>query len=297
MIEVTWEYGGDISWVDATLTPTGNGTDLTIAHTAEIPKEFRDQYGAGATGIGWEMALPPGSTRCTAARFGRYRPRVPLQRVHGRKQRGVGRRRDRRRRRSGPGTRRRSAHPRLRHRQSRRLRRLIPCTSEWPARRCRCRMGTYSPAMRRSARWERMSWCRSPAVGTPRPYAPTKRLAGQSNGTSRSCRSFVRTLHLSGGALDPQAGELIERRRTGVRKAATPPAVSSPRCYRIRNGVVERLGDYSHLDLNATAKGWIADRALEAAVAVCDGLGSPKIILSSPVSVTCSLWGTSSRCR
>ena len=57
LIEVTWEYGGDISWVDATLIPIGDGTDLTIAHTAEVPPEFWDRYGAGATGIGWEMTL------------------------------------------------------------------------------------------------------------------------------------------------------------------------------------------------------------------------------------------------
>ncbi len=57
LIEVTWEFGGDVSWVDATLTPVGDGTDLTIAHTAQVLPEFWDQFGAGATGIGWEMAL------------------------------------------------------------------------------------------------------------------------------------------------------------------------------------------------------------------------------------------------
>lgn len=56
LIEVTWEFGGDVSWVDATLAPAGGGTDLTIAHTAEVPPEFWDQYGARAAGIGWEMA-------------------------------------------------------------------------------------------------------------------------------------------------------------------------------------------------------------------------------------------------
>ena len=57
LIAVTWEYDGDISWVDATLTPSGDGTELAISHTAEVSPEFWDQFGAGATGIGWEMAL------------------------------------------------------------------------------------------------------------------------------------------------------------------------------------------------------------------------------------------------
>ena len=57
LIGVTREFDGDISWVDATLTPSGDGTGLTVEHTAAIPPEFWEQYGPGATGIGWEMAL------------------------------------------------------------------------------------------------------------------------------------------------------------------------------------------------------------------------------------------------
>ncbi len=57
LISVTWEIDGDISWVDATLAPSGDRTDLTLHHTAAIPPEWWEQYGAGATGIGWELAL------------------------------------------------------------------------------------------------------------------------------------------------------------------------------------------------------------------------------------------------
>ena len=57
LIQVTWEYGGEPSWVDATLTPSGDGTSLTINHTAVTPPEWWDQFGAGAVGIGWEMVL------------------------------------------------------------------------------------------------------------------------------------------------------------------------------------------------------------------------------------------------
>ncbi|MCY4516495.1 MAG: SRPBCC family protein [Acidimicrobiaceae bacterium] len=57
LISVTWEFDGDVSWVDATLAPSGDRSDLTLEHTAAIPPEWWEQYGAGATGIGWELAL------------------------------------------------------------------------------------------------------------------------------------------------------------------------------------------------------------------------------------------------
>lgn len=57
LIQVTWEFGGETSWVDAALTTSGDGTSLTIKHTAVVPPEWWDQFGAGAVGIGWEMVL------------------------------------------------------------------------------------------------------------------------------------------------------------------------------------------------------------------------------------------------
>jgi len=57
--EITWEYGGDVSWVTVALTPgAGNEeTYLELRHVAHVPQEFWDQYGPGATGIGWELGL------------------------------------------------------------------------------------------------------------------------------------------------------------------------------------------------------------------------------------------------
>jgi len=54
----TWEYGGDVSWIEVELTelPEG-GTQLTLNHIAHVADEFWEQYGPGATGIGWELAL------------------------------------------------------------------------------------------------------------------------------------------------------------------------------------------------------------------------------------------------
>lgn len=57
--EITWEHGGDISWVTVELTPAadGDGTRLELRHTAHPPEEFWDQYGPGAVGVGWDGAL------------------------------------------------------------------------------------------------------------------------------------------------------------------------------------------------------------------------------------------------
>lgn len=57
LLSVTWEYDGEVSWVDVTLLPNGEGTELTLEHRAAVPPEFWEQYGPGATGIGWELAL------------------------------------------------------------------------------------------------------------------------------------------------------------------------------------------------------------------------------------------------
>jgi uncharacterized protein YndB with AHSA1/START domain len=57
-LKVTWEFGGNTSWVTVTLAPTGDGgTRLTLEHLAHVPQEFWDQYGPGATGVGWELGL------------------------------------------------------------------------------------------------------------------------------------------------------------------------------------------------------------------------------------------------
>ena len=56
-LAVTWEFGGNTSWVEVRLTPEGEGrTRLELAHEM-YEDEHWAQYGAGATGIGWEMAL------------------------------------------------------------------------------------------------------------------------------------------------------------------------------------------------------------------------------------------------
>ncbi len=54
---LTWEFGGEVSWVDVRVSDDGAGrARLTLTHTAHLSPHW-DEYGAGATGIGWEMGL------------------------------------------------------------------------------------------------------------------------------------------------------------------------------------------------------------------------------------------------
>src|SRR5688500_438259 len=55
---VTWEYGGQTSWVTVRLTArAAERTELELEHLAHVPAEFWDQYGPGAVGVGWDLAL------------------------------------------------------------------------------------------------------------------------------------------------------------------------------------------------------------------------------------------------
>lgn len=56
-LEVTWEYAGDVSWVVLTLAEHGTVTALRLEHSAVVDQEKWGEFGPGAVGIGWEMAL------------------------------------------------------------------------------------------------------------------------------------------------------------------------------------------------------------------------------------------------
>lgn len=58
-LSVTWEFGGQTSWVNVSLTADGAGTHLELEHIAHIadPDEFWDRFGPGAVGVGWDLAL------------------------------------------------------------------------------------------------------------------------------------------------------------------------------------------------------------------------------------------------
>ena len=59
-LALTWEFAGNVSWVTVTIKKAGDGALLTVEH--EIPTDTKseahwDQYGPGATGVGWELAM------------------------------------------------------------------------------------------------------------------------------------------------------------------------------------------------------------------------------------------------
>ncbi|GAA4431217.1 SRPBCC family protein [Actinokineospora soli] len=53
----TWEFGGEVSWIEVTITEEGDGARLTLEHIAHVTDEMWAQYGPGAVGIGWDGAL------------------------------------------------------------------------------------------------------------------------------------------------------------------------------------------------------------------------------------------------
>lgn len=57
-LDLTWEFGGQLSWVNVRLTGLSDGgTQLRLEHIAHVPDEFWDQYGPGAVGVGWDLTM------------------------------------------------------------------------------------------------------------------------------------------------------------------------------------------------------------------------------------------------
>ena len=54
---LTWELGDDVSWVVVRLAADGSGrARLALTHTAHLSEHW-GEYGPGAVGVGWELAL------------------------------------------------------------------------------------------------------------------------------------------------------------------------------------------------------------------------------------------------
>ncbi len=54
---LTWEFGGDVSWVEVRFSDDGAGrARLTLTHTAHVSEHWA-KYGPGAVGVGWELGL------------------------------------------------------------------------------------------------------------------------------------------------------------------------------------------------------------------------------------------------
>jgi uncharacterized protein YndB with AHSA1/START domain len=57
-LAVTWEFGGHTSWVTVELSAGGSGdTRLVLENVAHYPAEMWNEFGPGAGGVGWDMAL------------------------------------------------------------------------------------------------------------------------------------------------------------------------------------------------------------------------------------------------
>ncbi|MEE9328796.1 MAG: SRPBCC family protein [Parvularculaceae bacterium] len=57
MFSLTWEFGGDVSWVDVELkAEIPKMVRLTLTHTAKMSPHW-EQFGPGAVGVGWELGL------------------------------------------------------------------------------------------------------------------------------------------------------------------------------------------------------------------------------------------------
>ena len=54
---LTWEFAGDVSWVEVSISDAGDSrARLALTHTALLSEHW-DEYGPGATGVGWELGL------------------------------------------------------------------------------------------------------------------------------------------------------------------------------------------------------------------------------------------------
>ena len=54
----TWEYGGEVSWIEVRFTPLDDGsTRFELAHIAHVDDERWSEFGPGAVGIGWDLGL------------------------------------------------------------------------------------------------------------------------------------------------------------------------------------------------------------------------------------------------
>lgn len=58
-LDLTWEFGGGMSWVTVRLEAEGKRTQLTlehIVHASDVDEHWK-RFGPGAVGVGWDLAL------------------------------------------------------------------------------------------------------------------------------------------------------------------------------------------------------------------------------------------------
>ncbi len=55
--DATWEFGQSTSWIEVRLAEDGHRTRLTLTHIAEVDDPIWEEFGPGATGVGWDGAV------------------------------------------------------------------------------------------------------------------------------------------------------------------------------------------------------------------------------------------------
>ncbi len=54
----TWEYGGEVSWIEVRLTSVAGGrTQFELEHIAHVDDSRWLEFGPGAVGVGWDLGL------------------------------------------------------------------------------------------------------------------------------------------------------------------------------------------------------------------------------------------------
>jgi len=57
-VAMTWEFGGEVTWLEVTLEATPHGRSLLrLEHVARVPDPRWNEFGPGAVGVGWDTAL------------------------------------------------------------------------------------------------------------------------------------------------------------------------------------------------------------------------------------------------
>jgi uncharacterized protein YndB with AHSA1/START domain len=57
-VAMTWEFGGEVSWVEVRLTEESQErTRLVLEHIAHVDDDRWNQFGPGAVGVGWDLTL------------------------------------------------------------------------------------------------------------------------------------------------------------------------------------------------------------------------------------------------
>jgi uncharacterized protein YndB with AHSA1/START domain len=65
----TWEYGGEVSWIEVRLTAEPEGkTRFELEHIAHVDDERWAEFGPGAVGVGWDGGLMGLATHLTTGR-------------------------------------------------------------------------------------------------------------------------------------------------------------------------------------------------------------------------------------